>query len=276
MYRTMTRRGRVSVAGVALLALAVVPSAADARYGRGTLEKGDSGRDVKIMQRYLTRVGIDTDVDGMFGSGTARALKKFERGAQLKPDGKLEPSDAQKLKDAAQHGSEGSPDDGGNNGSGGNGGATAGDSGQGGDTGSAPAGGDVSISADGRTADAPADAPQEVKDAVAAANKITDKPYKYGGGHGQWEDSGYDCSGAVSYALHGAGLLDEPLDSSGLAAWGESGKGQWITVYGKSSHAYVVIGGARFDTSGAGEEGPRWRDEPGATDGYAVRHPQGL
>ena len=82
--------------------------------------------------------------------------------------------------------------------------------------------------------------------------------------------------GAVSYALHGAGLLDTPLDSSGLAAWGEEGEGSWITVYGKSSHAYIVIGGARFDTSGKGEEGPRWRAEEGSLEGYAVRHPEGL
>jgi hypothetical protein len=80
----------------------------------------------------------------------------------------------------------------------------------------------------------------------------------------------------VSYALHGAGLLDQPLDSTGFMSWGESGEGDWITVYGKSSHAFIVIAGARFDTSGAGEEGPRWRKEDATTSGYAVRHPEGL
>jgi len=132
------------------------------------------------------------------------------------------------------------------------------------------------LAPDGRTALAPRDAPQEVKDAIAAANRITSKPYKYGGGHGRWEDTGYDCSGAISYALHGAGLLDRALDSSGFESYGESGEGAWITVYANSGHAYVVIAGLRFDTSGAGEEGPRWRTEERSSRGYVVRHPAGL
>ena len=140
----------------------------------------------------------------------------------------------------------------------------------------APPGGKARLASDGRTAVAPADAPQAVKDAVAAAIQITRKPYRYGGGHGSFEDSGYDCSGAISYALHGAGLLRAPLDSSGFYSWGKSGRGSWITVYTKSSHAYVVIAGLRFDTSGSGESGPRWRTEARSSAGYAARHPSGL
>jgi hypothetical protein len=132
------------------------------------------------------------------------------------------------------------------------------------------------MSPDGRTAIAPDSAPQQVKDAVAAANSITNKPYKYGGGHGSWTDSGYDCSGAVSYALHGGGLLDKPMDSSELESFGASGPGQWITVYANSGHTFVVIGGLRFDTSGTGEDGPRWRTESRSTSGYVVRHPDGF
>jgi hypothetical protein len=260
----MTRRARACAAGAGLIAL-LVPAAAQARYGDQTLSVGDRGRDVKIAQRYLTKAGIRTTADGVYGSSTAAKVKKFERAEDLKVDGKLQPADARALKKAAADG--GSSDSGD---AAGNGGAAAGQ---------APPSADgqtATISDDGHTAVAPANAPQEVKDAIAAANKITDKPYRYGGGHGDFEDSGYDCSGAVSYALHGADLLDSPMDSSGLMSWGESGAGEWITVYAKGSHAYIVIAGARFDTSGAGEEGPRWRDEKASTDGYAVRHPEGL
>jgi len=245
----------------------LLPSGADARFGDDTLQVGDRGRDVKIAQRYLTKAGIRTTIDGVYGRGTASKVKRFERSADLDVDGKLEPADARVLKAAARRGGTADGDD--TDGAGGNGGAGVGDA-------PANSGGTAQISADGKTAVAPANAPDEVKQAIAAANKITDKPYKYGGGHGDFEDSGYDCSGAVSYALHGAGLLDQPLDSTGFMSWGESGAGEWITVYGKSSHAYIVIAGARFDTSGEGEEGPRWRDEPASTSGYAVRHPEGL
>jgi hypothetical protein len=134
----------------------------------------------------------------------------------------------------------------------------------------------VSLAADGRTAIAPPDAPQQVRAAVEAANRITDKPYRYGGGHGRWEDRGYDCSGAVSYVLHGAGLLRGALASGGFVRWGEVGSGRWISVYAHGGHAYMTIGGLRFDTSGRGERGPRWRPEPRSGRGYAVRHPEGL
>ena len=245
----------------------LLPSGADARFGDDTLQVGDRGRDVKIAQRYLTKAGIRTTIDGVYGRGTASKVKRFERSADLDVDGKLEPADARVLKAAARRGGTAGGDD--TDGAGGNGGAGVGDA-------PANSGDTAEISADGKTAVAPANAPDEVKQAIAAANKITDKPYKYGGGHGDFEDSGYDCSGAVSYALHGAGLLDQPLDSTGFMSWGESGAGEWITVYGKSSHAYIVIAGARFDTSGEGEEGPRWRSEKASTSGYAVRHPEGL
>lgn len=109
---------------------------------------------------------------------------------------------------------------------------------------------------------APASAPRRVKRAIEAANKIDDKPYKWGGGHGSWRDSGYDCSGAVSYALgqKGARLLDSPMASGGFANWGTKGKGKWITWYGNSGHVFVVIAGLRFDTSQPDdrESGPGW------------------
>jgi cell wall-associated NlpC family hydrolase len=134
----------------------------------------------------------------------------------------------------------------------------------------------AAMNADRRTAVAPAGAPPEVIDAIDAANRITRKPYRWGGGHGRWRDSGYDCSGTVSYVLHAAGLLDVARDSSGLMSYGKRGKGEWITIYAHGSHAYMVIAGLRFDTSGRGEEGPRWRLEPRRGGGFVTRHPGGL
>jgi hypothetical protein len=130
----------------------------------------------------------------------------------------------------------------------------------------------------GTKAYAPSKAPASVKRVIWAANKIRHKPYKWGGGHGQWKDSGYDCSGAVSYALHGGGLIDYSLASGGFMHWGESGRGKWISVYASPSHAYMFVAGLRFDTSGAGESGPRWRPEPRWDNGrgFWVRHPSGL
>jgi hypothetical protein len=130
------------------------------------------------------------------------------------------------------------------------------------------------------TAAAPTLAPPVVQQAIWAANQIVGKPYVYGGGHRSYRARGYDCSGTVSYALHGGGLLDEPLDSSSFMTWGEPGAGTWITVYTKRSHAYAIIAGLRLDTSAAGDpsglKGPRWRpvDRPGR--GYKRRHPVGL
>jgi hypothetical protein len=126
------------------------------------------------------------------------------------------------------------------------------------------------------TATPPVDAPRRVVKAIEAANEIEDKPYKWGGGHGDWKDRGYDCSGAVSYALHKAGLLDSPLDSSGLAKWGKRGKGDWITVYGNSGHAYAVIAGLRWDTSMTAGDGPGWSKEMRSSSGFKTRHWRGL
>jgi hypothetical protein len=132
------------------------------------------------------------------------------------------------------------------------------------------------LSPDGRTAIPPAAAPEPVKDAISAANRITRKPYRYGGGHGSFVDNAYDCSGSVSYALHGAGILDAPLDSSSFMRWGMAGRGAWITVYTNPSHAYAVIAGLRFDTSGPGPRGPRWRLGARISRGFKARHPLNL
>jgi hypothetical protein len=135
--------------------------------------------------------------------------------------------------------------------------------------------GDVGVIRDG-VAYAPENAPLAVQQAIWAANKLRHKPYIYGGGHQSFRSRGYDCSGTVSFALHGGGLLDSPLDSSSFMAWGERGRGQWITVYTNPGHAWMVIAGLRLDTSGPGESGPRWRTEARSFGGFRARHPDGF
>jgi peptidoglycan hydrolase-like protein with peptidoglycan-binding domain len=111
---------------------------------------------------------------------------------------------------------------------------------------------------------------------IRAANRIQSKPYKYGGGHARWNDSGYDCSGSVSYALHGGGLLSSPLTSGGFMRWGAPGRGRRITIYASPSHVYMVVDGRRFDTTGRSESGSRWQASDRSSAGYVVRHPPGF
>ncbi len=125
-------------------------------------------------------------------------------------------------------------------------------------------------------ASAPRTAPPAIKAAIAAANSIATTPYVWGGGHGSWYSYGYDCSGAVSFALYGAGLLDTPLTSGALAGYGEPGPGKWITIYANATHTYMVIAGLRWDTVGdESGTGPRWHTEPPYPEGFVVRHPVG-
>ena len=124
---------------------------------------------------------------------------------------------------------------------------------------------------------APRSAPARIKAVIAAANRIRSKPYIYGGGHGRWEDRGYDCSGSVSYALHGGNFLTSPLDSTSFMRWEKGGRGRWITVYANGGHVYMVVAGLRYDTSGrSGPRGTRWSSALRSNAGFAVRHPPGL
>jgi cell wall-associated NlpC family hydrolase len=111
---------------------------------------------------------------------------------------------------------------------------------------------------------------------IAAANAIAEADYRYGGGHRSFQDSGYDCSGSISYALHGGGLLSSPLDSTGFMSYGEPGPGRHITIYANSGHAYMVVDGRRYDTSAIGETGSRWTTTPRSLRGFVARHPAGL
>lgn len=134
----------------------------------------------------------------------------------------------------------------------------------------------------GSLAAAPAQAPLEVKRAIWAANQLRTKPYRYGGGHRSFKDSGYDCSGTVSYALGAAGLLKSPIPSSGFKNFGSKGRGKWITVYARSGHTFAVIAGLRLDTTAYHtmrrdrRRAPRWQKTDRAPRGFVARHPTGL
>jgi hypothetical protein len=241
----MTRR---LLCAVALTSALTATGEAHAAFGDRTLRSGMRGHDVRVLQAWLTRLGFETHVDGRFGRGTRRSVRGYERRHAHRVDGVVSRLQARGLRRRIEVAAPLS----------------------------APATATATIAPDGRTAIAPPGAPPQVQAAIAAANRITGRPYRYGGGHADVEDSGYDCSGAVSYALIGAGLLDVPRASSGLMRWGESGPGTWISVYAHGGHAYVVIAGLRFDTSGRGEKGPRWRPAPRSGKGFTVRHPSGL
>jgi hypothetical protein len=214
------------------------------------------GRDVRVLQDYLTQMGVETTADGQFGPVTTRHVRRWESNSSLHVDGRLSRQDAAALRGQVDEGD----------------GAL-----QGANGGFAPAVGEATLGDDG-LAIPPSDAPPEVVAVIEAANRIVGKPYRYGGGHAKWEDSGYDCSGSVSYALHGAGLLKRAMDSTEFESYGESGPGNWITVYGNSGHAYMVVAGLRFDTgyNDSTSSGPKWSTKMRPSRGYVVRHPEGF
>jgi cell wall-associated NlpC family hydrolase len=138
------------------------------------------------------------------------------------------------------------------------------------------------VSLSGGLAFAPPDAPQRLQRLVDAANQVARLPYVYGGGHGRgggegiWVDNAYDCSGSVSFALASAGYLKSPMTSGSLAAWGKPGRGRWVTIYANAGHAFMVVGGARFDTVGLKQSGSRWQPAYRSISGFTARHPPGL
>jgi cell wall-associated NlpC family hydrolase len=122
----------------------------------------------------------------------------------------------------------------------------------------------------------PLEAPEAVRQMIEAGNVIARSPYKWGGGHGKWQDDGYDCSGSVSFVLASAGYLEAPLASGPLMSWGEPGPGKWVTIYSHEGHVWMVVAGIRFDTSGARQSGSRWQNGMRSTAGFVARHPAGL
>jgi cell wall-associated NlpC family hydrolase len=122
----------------------------------------------------------------------------------------------------------------------------------------------------------PLEAPEEVKQIIEAGNIIARTPYLWGGGHGKWLDTGYDCSGSVSFALAAAGLLNGPMASGPLMSWGKPGPGKWVTIYANNGHVYMYVAGVRFDTSNSRVTGSRWSNTARSNAGFVARHPAGL
>ena len=220
------------------------------------LRPGMSGQDVRVLQSYLRRAGFRTTVTGEFDRRTATHVKRFERANESRRvNGVLDANELAILRADV----EGADD------------SDVADE----DAARTTPGSKAKIGSNG-LAIAPESAPDAVKQIIAAGNKIAKKPYVYGGGHGKWEDRGYDCSGSISYALRGAKLLKSPLSSGPFMSWGASGKGDWVTIYAHGGHAYMVVAGLRFDTSGRSGTGSRWQKDNRSSAGFAVRHPKSL
>jgi peptidoglycan hydrolase-like protein with peptidoglycan-binding domain len=216
--------------------------------------QGMHGHDIRVLQDLLGDAGYDVVVDGEFGSRTFKAVEDFEQAHQRPVDGQMDADDITALRTAAAAGPAPS--------------AAAAEP-------AVNSGPQATVGPDGLAA-APAGAPPQVQAIIAAGNQIASKPYKFGGGHGNWDDTGYDCSGSVSFALHGAGLLDQALPSGSFVSWGDPGPGQWVTIYANGGHMYMVVAGLRFDTSGRSVHNTRWQAEQRSPAGYSVRHPTGL
>jgi hypothetical protein len=249
---------RPALPAAALLLLALPSGASAASYGSRTLGMGSHGADVKRLQGYLGSAGHRVARDGEFGPRTLRALRATERELELRADGVATRREQRAIKLAVRVAGTGGaaytppppPDQ-----------AVPGEEG--------------TVNDDG-FAVPPRSAPKVVKEVVTAGNEIAKTPYKWGGGHPRWDDTGYDCSGSVSFALHAAGLLDSPLVSGDFARWGDRGPGRWITIYANAEHVYMVVAGMRFDTSARSRTGSRWTMDGRASDGFAVTHPAGL
>jgi cell wall-associated NlpC family hydrolase len=252
------KRHLISFVAALAVAVAMPATASAASYGTRTLSIGAHGSDVKKLQRYLVAAGHRVARDGEFGPRTHRALKITEAELELGADGVATVREQRAIKRAVR------------------------DPGTGGAAYVAPPppekvvpGAKGTVTADG-FAVPPESAPDVVKEVIAAGNAIATTPYKWGGGHAKWDDSGYDCSGSVSYALHGGGLLDSALVSGDFARWGAEGNGRWITIYANGGHVYMVVAGMRFDTSARSQSGSRWTMQQRPSDGFSITHPKGL
>jgi hypothetical protein len=296
LTETVTHGRRWALLALTLLSLLVAAPAAEAK----PLKKGAHGPRVAQVQRWL-----HITADGIFGKGTKRAVKRFQRAHGLTPDGIVGPVTWAALRRASGGATRHASRAGGHASTRGRvrllqrrlgitvdgvfgpatqravkafqraHGLTA-DGVVGPATWAALGHPGISTILKRRHGHSPGGLPLRVRRIIAAGNRIANMPYKYGGGHGQWNDTGYDCSGSVSYALHGAGLLHSSLTSGGFESYGSPGRGRWITIYANPGHVYMVVHGRRFDTTGRDESGSRWQWRKRSSAGYTVRHPPGL
>jgi hypothetical protein len=209
--------------------------------GDRVLMEGMRGHDVRVLQSFLTIAGIKTTVTGYFGKTTKRHVTHFQRHYHLRANGIVTYAVSQSLRSIVYAKEK-------------------------------PGKGRISHG----LAYPPSNAPAAIRNVIAAANKIAFKPYVWGGGHGSWNSSGYDCSGSVSYALHGGGLLSSPEDSGSLESYGAPGAGKWISIWTNSGHVYMYVAGLRFDTSAQSQTGgSRWTTQGRSNAGFMERHPRG-
>ena len=218
-----------------------------ARFGTRRLHIGMQGRDVRGLQWHLGRVGYGTAIDGAFGPLTQTAVKRWEGVRDRRVDGVMTRDDQRALRGARRRSTP---------------------------TPAPQVRAWISRRGFAHISDS---APNKVQRLIRAGNEIAKAPYKYGGGHGSWNDSGYDCSGSVSYVLHHAGLLSgAALTSGGFMNWRFAGRGKWVTVYAHGGHVFLTVAGIRFDTTDRERDGTRWHRDMRSTSGYAIRHPGGI
>jgi peptidoglycan hydrolase-like protein with peptidoglycan-binding domain len=211
--------------------------------GDRIIKPGMTGHDVRVLQAYLSMAGFATAVDGQDGPGTVSNVIAFQRSRGLKPNGVVTWQVSQSLRLVVAEIATSEP----------------------------PV---HRARVVGGLAIAPSDAPPAIKEVIAAANRIAFKPYIFGGGHGSWNSAGYDCSGSVSYALHGGHLLNVTEDSSQLESYGSAGAGRWITIWANAGHVYMYVAGMRFDTGAQGSTGgSRWTSAGTSNAGFVERHP---
>jgi peptidoglycan hydrolase-like protein with peptidoglycan-binding domain len=253
-------------AAVAALALAVLPAVAHAGLGDRVLRLGSKGSDVRALQGYLDAAGYTLNQTGRYDRATRGRVQSFQNDFGLSATGVVTPGIAKMIRVTATA----PPGYGGT--------AYAPISTR--PSGPAPAnlkvvpGNRARVLADG-TAAAPANAPDEIKRIIASGNEIAKLPYKWGGGHSTWRDTGYDCTGSTTYALRTT-FRRGRFPTFGYSTWQLPGPGQWLTVYASSYHVYMVVAGLRYDTSGLRVAGSRWTTQSRSNGGFVARHPVGF
>jgi len=261
MDRKHRRRQRLVALGATILATALMPVAvADARLGDRTLRLGMHGSDVSELQGNLDAAGYTIVATGRFAASTRTRVRQFQTDHGLRIDGSVDRADARAIRAAAA-----APPA--------SGGSSADNPSQPGAPPTVP-GAKARLLASGLAA-APASAPYEVKAIIAQGNKIARLPYKWGGGHASWNDTGYDCSGSLTFALRTT-FRRGAFPTFGYSNWKEAGVGRWITTYANSGHVYMVVAGLRFDSSGVRQTGSRWQTQMRDGSGFVARHPAGF